>query len=371
MSKSGSTTLSRLLWEYELWAEVSPCTKTAVGVAARRLHAFFCWLYAQDHQAPAPGDFDPSVVDITPRHISHFRTWLIQGERDGYGGWRRRPVSAHTVHSYHASLRQLFRYGRELTPPLIVADPMAGIRNRRPEQPEPDVWSRSEIAALLEAVRRIRWRDPTMRIRWTAILYGLLHGQRINEITTLRRIDLRPQEGLVLIRARGDEPGRWWRWETKGRRDRALGISRQYARALRRLLAGCPWMFPHLSRRACARRLARIGDLSWRQRQCPYTVVNRDFRDIVAQANVVRLEKGQPMIAAGYLHVGRQTAATELARRRVHPKVAATIMGWASVETGNRHYIKVEQAYALCTSRACFAAIGRSPELGNKDSNLD
>ena len=293
------------------------------------------------------------VAEITPRDISHWRAWLIQG-------LGRRAVSLHTVHSYHAALRQLFRYGAEMQPPLIAASPMDGVKNRRPPQPEPDVWSRSEIAALVRGIRRVRWQDATARRRWTAIIYGLLHGMRINEITTLRRIDLRPAEGIVLVRARDDQPGQWWRWQTKGRTDRAIGISPVYARILRRLLRECPWMYPHLSRRACASRVARIGDLTWRQRQQPYSVVNRDFGAIVAQANVIRVERGQPTIAVAYPHMGRQTAATQLAASGVHPKIAATIMGWRSVETGNRHYIKVQQAQAIATSRACFTARSQS-----------
>jgi len=354
-----SITLSALLAEYDLWSELAPCTKQAVAVAAHRLHAFFAWQYERQHESAPPAGFDVPTSTIAPRDIAHFRTWLAQGERDGHGGWQRRPTSPHTVYSYHAALRQLFRYGLELSPPMITASPMEGVRNKRPEQPEPDIWSRDEIAALLRAIRRIRWRDRTMAIRWTAIIYGLLHGMRINEITTLRRIDLEPDRGTVFVRARDDEPGQWWHWSTKGRTDRAIGISPQYARVLRRLLRSCPWMFPHLSRWACESRQRRVGDLTWRQRQQPYSTVNRDFDAIVAQANVLRQKRNQPTIAVAYPHMGRQTAATQLAASNIHPKVAATIMGWRSVETGNRHYIKVQQAQAISVGRACFTAIGR------------
>ncbi len=371
MSRS-SITLSALVREYTLWnAEVSDCTRVQVALAARRLHTFYRWLFEQEHKCPAPADFDVAADAITPRDIGRFRAWLAQGERDGRGGWRRKPVSPHTVHSYHAALSQLFRYGLELAPPLIGSNPMAGVKNKRPAEPEPDVWSRGEIAALLSAVRRIRWQDRTMRRRWTALLYGLLHGMRINEVTTLRRVDLRPAERLVFVRARDDKPGQWWRWQTKGRRDRAVGISHRYASVLRRLLAECSWMFPHLSRRVCQSRIKRIGDLTWRQKQQPYSVVNRDFGVIVAQANVIRMERGLPTIAVAYPHMGRQTAATQLAVDRVNPKVTATIMGWADAATGYRHYQKVEQALSISTSRASFTRIGRQSDLGNKDSNLD
>jgi integrase len=370
MSRS-SITLSQLSREYDLWnAEVSACTKAACGLAVRRLHAFFRWSYEREHGGPPPADFDVAVESISPRDIAHWRTWLLQGARDGRGGWLRKPVRPHTVHSYHAALRQVFRYGLELQPPLIESNPLAGVKNRRPPQPEPDVWSRVEIAALLRAIRRIRWQDSTAAVRWTSILYGLLHGQRINEVTTQRRIDLRPESGTVFVRARDDMPGQWWQWRTKGKVDRAVGVSPQYVRVLRRLLRACPWMFPHLSRRACQNRIARIGDLTWRQRQQPYSTVNRDFGVIVAQANVLRLEKGQPTIDIAYPHMGRQTAATALAARGVHPKVLSTIMGWSSAETGNRHYIQVRQEQAVQTSRSCFTTTGRR-QLGNKDSNLD
>lgn len=365
-SSSSDVTLSELSREYELWnAEVSACTKVQVALAARRLHAFFAWQYEQDHGVPPAADYEVPVDRITPRQFGHFRTWLIQGERDGFGGWRRKPVRPHTVHSYHAALSQLFRYGLELQPPLVASNPASGVRNKRPAEPEPDVWSRSEIAALLLAVRRIRWQDASSRVRWTAILYALLHGLRINEVTTLRRIDLRPDEGLVLVRAREDKPGQWWQWQTKGRRDRAVGISRRYASVLRRLLEKCPWMYPHLSRRACQSRVARIGNLTWRQKQQPYSTANRDFGVIVAQANVIRAEKGQPAIAVAYPHMGRQTAATQLAIDGVNPKIAMTIMGWSSPETGNRHYIRVEQSLAVSRSQASFSRIGRPRNPGH------
>lgn len=369
MSRS-SITLSALVAEYDLWAEVAPCTKQGVAVAARRLHAFYVWQYQRQHQGAPPADFDVIVAEIQPRDIGHWRAWLVQGERSGRGGWSRRPVRPHTVHSYHAALRQLFAYGLELSPPLIGSNPMEGVPNRRPPDIEPDVWTRDEIAALLRAVRWIRWQDRTARVRWISLLYSVLHGQRINEATNLRRIDLRPAERLVLVRARGDEPGQWWQWRTKGKTDRAIGISRQYARALRRLLQECPWMYPHLSKRACQIRIERIGDLTWRQRQQPYSVVNRDFGAIVRQANVIRQERGQPTIAVAYPHMGRQTAATALAARGVHPKVLSTIMGWSSPDTGNRHYIQVQQEQAVAASRSCFTDTGRR-QLGNKDSNLD
>jgi integrase len=363
MSRSSSITLSALLADYALWAEVAPATVQSVSVAARRLHAFFVWQYERGAGGPPPGDYDVEVSAIQPRDIGHFRTWLAAGERDGLGGWRRRPVGPHTVHSYHAALRQLFRYGLELEPPLIGSNPVEGVRNKRPPEQEPDVWTRSEIAALLRAIRRVRWQDRTARTRWTAILYGLLHGMRINEITTLRRIDLRPDERVVFVRARDDEPGKWWHWQTKGRTDRAIGISPQYVRVLRRLLDACPWMFPHLSRRACESRQRRIGDLTWRQRQQPYSTVNRDFDSIVRQANVIRQEKGQPAIPVAYPHMGRQTAATQLAAHGVHPKVAATIMGWRTVETGYKHYTKVYQDQAISVGRTCLTS--RKPVLGN------
>jgi integrase len=334
-----------------------------VQLAARRLHAFLSWQYARDRGCPAPADFDPPADSITERDIQHWRTWLAQGERDGRGGWRRKPCSAHTVHSYHAALRQLWRYATELRPPLVAANPVNGVRNKRPQPVDPDIWDRGEIASLLWAIRRIRWQDRTMPIRWSAIVYGLLHGMRINEITTLRRIDLRPADRLVLVRARDDSAGQWWQWKTKGRRDRAVGISGRYARVLQRLLCVCPWMFPHLSRRACANRIARIGDLTWRQKQQPYSVVNRDFNAIVAQANVIRLGKGQPMIAVAYPHMGRKTAATQLAGDGVHPAIMSAIMGFLP-ETANRYYIRVEQGVAIAKSQASFSRIGRRPAPG-------
>ncbi len=77
MSSRDSITLSALSAEYDLWnGDVSPCTKAAVAVAARRLHAFFAWQYEQEHHAPAPNDFDVRVAQITPRDIGHWRAWL-------------------------------------------------------------------------------------------------------------------------------------------------------------------------------------------------------------------------------------------------------------------------------------------------------
>jgi integrase len=365
-----SITLSQLLAEYDVWnGEISPCTKAAVAVATRRLHAFYVWRYEQEHHAPPP-DFDVRVAQITPRDIGHWRAWLAQGERDGFGGWTRRPVSPHTVHSYHAALRQLFRYGLELQPPLIGNNPMEGVANKRPADPLPDVWSRRDVGTMLRAVRRIRWQDHTESLRWTSLIYGLLHGRRINELTTARRDDLRPEQLLVLIRAHNDEPGRSWQWAPKTSVDLPVGISRRWAKILRRLMRACPWQYPHLSRKICENRLRRVGDLSWRQKQMPYGNVNRDFNKIVAQANALRLEKGQPIIATAYPHMGRKTAATQLALSGVHPKITAAIMGWSSVDTGNRFYILAEQEHAIAVGRSSFARIGGA-QLGNKGSNLD
>ena len=361
-----SITLSQLLAEYDLWAEVSPCTKAAVGVAVRSLHRFLHWCYEQEHHDDPPAEYDVAVGQITPRDIAHWRSWLAAGERDGRGGWRRCPARPHTIHSYHAALRQLFRYGLELRPSLIGSNPIEGVRNKRPADPEPDVWSRQDIGTLLRAIRRVRWQDSTAAIRWTALMYGLLHGRRINELTTLRQEDLRPDQGLILIRARPDDPGRCWQWRTKGKVDLPVGISPRYGRVLRRLVQACPWRYPHLSSRTCSHLLAKVGDLTWRQRQQPYGNVNRDFNMIVAQANVLRLERNQPTITVAYPHMGRKTAATQLALARVHPKVTAAIMGWSRVETGNRFYIRVEQEQAIRVGRSTFARMGRA-QLGNKD----
>lgn len=360
-----SITLSQILAEYDLWnAEVCPATKAAVATASRSLHAFFAWQYEHEHQTAPPSDYDVPVGAIAPRDIGHWRAWLASGERDGRGGWSRRPVSAHTVHSYHAALRQLFAYGLELQPPLIASNPMEGVKNRRPEDPEPDVWSRQDLGTILRAVRRVRWQDPTAMVRWTSLMYGLMHGRRVNELTTLRQDDLRPDQGLILIRARRDDPGQCWQWKPKTRVDLPVGISPRYAQVLRRLMKMCPWQYPHLSREICANRMQQIGDLTWRQRQQPYGNLNRDFARIVAQANALRMEKGQPMITRAYPHMGRKTAATQLALARVHPKVTAAIMGWSRVETGNRFYIRVEQEQAISVGRAAFTRMGRA-HLGN------
>lgn len=359
MLRSSSITLSALFREYDLWnAEVAPCTKASVGVAVRRLHAFFKWMWEQEHKTEARQDFDMEANAIQPRDFSRFRAWLIQGERDGHGGWRRTPVRETTTASYLAALRQLYTYGRQLQPPLIDTNPMDGVKIKRPKPQEPDIWTRDEISDIFRAVRRMRWRDATKRIRWTSIIYAILHAMRINEVTTRKRDDLCPGRRLVFVRACDDVPGKSWQWRVKTATDRVVGISPQYARVLRRLLRTCPWTYPHLSRKVCQSRIAGIGDLTWRQKQQPYTVINREFAAIIAQANVIRLEQNKPMIAVAYPHMGRKTAATSMAVAGVHPKIAATIMG-CTPETANRYYVRVQQNQAVAISQTCFTGIGR------------
>jgi hypothetical protein len=69
-----SITLSKLLTEYDLWAEVSPCTKAAVGVAVRSLHRFLVWVYGQEHHTVPPADANASLGPVVGNWGTRIRT---------------------------------------------------------------------------------------------------------------------------------------------------------------------------------------------------------------------------------------------------------------------------------------------------------
>jgi len=98
-----------------------------------------------------------------------------------------------------SAMRTYFRF--LLEEGHIGADPTDGLEAPRAGRPLPHVMSYEQVLAVLEAVRPEQthaWRDRAM----LEVLYG--SGVRISELTGLRVRDLRLEEGLAVVRGKGD-----------------------------------------------------------------------------------------------------------------------------------------------------------------------
>lgn len=104
-----------------------------------------------------------------------------------------------TVSRACSALRTYFRF--MLDEGIVTADPTEGLARPRRGRPLPDVLTYEQVLAILEAVpveHRLALRDRAM----LEVLYG--SGVRISELVGLRTRDLMPEDGLAVVRGKGD-----------------------------------------------------------------------------------------------------------------------------------------------------------------------
>ncbi|NDV89528.1 tyrosine-type recombinase/integrase [Aurantimonas aggregata] len=163
--------------------------------------------------------------------------------------------------------------------------PRAGFERSRKTRPIPYIYTREEIARILDAAGALRPQKPNpLRSQLYVMLFGLIAatGLRLSEALTLRLDDVGP-EGVLRIR------------ETKFRKSRLVPLHATVVEALRlyldlhrRRVGGCGWLFPSTRRRALCS-----------------TTVNQTFRSLLRRAAIAPERRRRPRI-----HDLRHTFAT-------------------------------------------------------------
>jgi integrase len=209
-----------------------------------------------------------------------------------------------SVRSYFASLSAVYSWGVEMK--FLEVNPWLVARKIRPTHQEVQTYAPEQIARLANAAAHLNVRDPTARLRWTAIInLAIESGLRIGEIVNLRWEDIDLVNDAVHIVYRGDCWGEFWQWGTKGKTDRSVPLGGDTLDALCRLGVVAKWRYPLLKRVTCLRLQDEVGRIPEHIRKLPYINFHREFRKIRALAGM----------SQGGLHVGRKTAATRWAAR--------------------------------------------------------
>lgn len=114
--------------------------------------------------------------------------------------WARQPVDAHPVTLAHrlGAARVFARYLQTIDPATEI--PPTGIFSAGQRRPEPYLWSKQEIAALLAASGQLR---PELHAATYETLFGLIAatGMRLGEALGLQREDVDLADGVLTIRA--------------------------------------------------------------------------------------------------------------------------------------------------------------------------
>ncbi|MHC4621378.1 MAG: tyrosine-type recombinase/integrase, partial [Planctomycetota bacterium] len=197
--------------------------------------------------------------------------------------------------------------------------------NRKPVT----VWEGDEFPRLLDAIDRIDWRDPTMRLRLRALLLTTCcdgWGLRLGEALNLRWLDIDLDKAILTVQHRPRKPGQW-EWGTKGYRDRTVPMGEALKETLTKMQDMCKWLYPYLPRRRY-RALIQIQEIPYETRCCPW----RPYKALEHVRRVAKIKTG------GAFHKGRRTTGTTFAGA-VHLLQLRDLMGHADSKTTELYYV--------------------------------
>jgi len=235
---------------------------------------------------------------------------------------------------------------------LAAANPFKAAKKMRAPSPEVVTFTAAELADLIEAAGIVEGRDPSARLRWTAmLLLAAGSGPRIGEIWNMRWEDIDLEHEIAHIRYRPGVAGRQWEWGGKTMRPRIVPLSQAAVECYYRLAEVATWTYPHLKEAACRRLQALATTLAEAQRKRPYTNFYEEFKRIRTYADGLRRIKGRPPIKAGAIHCIRKTAITGWLEKGTSVAAAQQIAGHASKTTTLVYYSAVNQTAAIETVR--------------------
>jgi len=322
-------TLPESFREFESWSPVKGATKHKCRSAWKKWMAF-CGQY------PGAG-------------AAKFQVWLRDHAkcREAHG----HPVTS--VHSYCAAVSQVYRWLGEQPEYAGTVNPFTGVKRMKPDRRLVQVYSPSDLHAMLDAVDGAGFQAPLTRLRWTGFFLVGLHGLREGEIWNLRwdhDIDLAAETLRIQYRD-DDRASGWWQWGTKGGSDRDVPMSEDLVNFFWRLRVHAGWLYPFLKRVTYELRLAQPWPLPERIRNYPYCNFWREFHRIRDAAK----------IKAGTFHTLRKNAGTHLAEQRVPMPHAQSILGHASMQTTNQYYVAVDKRLSMDNARNAFNHLPLGP----------
>jgi integrase/recombinase XerC len=166
-------------------------SKRALGVTDATVHwyrahvrAFDLWLAPQAEQPLTPDLMEAYLVYLRDRH-----------KQPGPDGTKPAPLAESSIASAYRALRAFFRWCAEKG--LIETSPLAGVKIKRPEAPEPRRALRSEVDALIRSIPVDGW----IGLRDYLIVHVIFFcGLRVGELVRLeeRHFDLSDPASPVL-----------------------------------------------------------------------------------------------------------------------------------------------------------------------------
>ncbi|MEN6423996.1 MAG: site-specific integrase [Phycisphaerales bacterium] len=295
---------------------------------------------------------------VNAQHIDRLQRYM----RDEAVTRRGRGYSECSVFSYAAAIGQVFHWAFDAR--HLPANPVTGCHRIKPTKKKVHVYTREEIADMLDTVRgnpdkrivALAWPDAAGVLRWTGSLLIGLAGLRVGEMWNLRWDDIDLDRGLIHVQSRPDYPGEYWRWTAKGKADRLVPICDELWAVLCRLRTVAAWRYPFLKQRRCLALQAKVGRLTETERKYPYNNFHLELRWIQVVTSNRRQAAGLDRISSGSYHTFRKNAATQLAEQGVPSHFCQEILGHATDRLTKEVYTYVDQRKCLEESRRAFNA---------------
>jgi integrase/recombinase XerD len=216
---------------------------STANTSSRQLTAFLNYLKVEKGLAPLTLQAYERDLAQFAAHIKHGA--LLHAKREDVRGFLDKQfangIDARSVARKISAIRHFYKF--LLLDKVIKHDPTVNIDSPKQWRVLPKALSRQEVNTLLESPRAKRdtKEASAIALRDRAILETLYAGAvRVSEITGLRILDLKLDQGFVIVRGKGDKE----RIAPLGRS--AMAAITTYLREGRSVLAGSkqsPWLF--------------------------------------------------------------------------------------------------------------------------------
>ena len=331
----------------EVWDKFDASSVTQ-GTTRQKCHS--AWQILMHVCGPAKRADEVSSEDVA-RVQRYLRDEAVSRFHKGF--------SEYSVFSYVAAFSQVFRWASHPERGYVLQNPVAKCERMKPSKQEVHIYTADEVSDLLTTVRgdpdrdiaSLKWPDRAGELRWTAFILTGLCTPRLGEIWNARWEDIDLETGTIHIRYRPDKPAEYWRWGTKGKRDRAVPMTDDLWAVLIRLREVAVWRYPYLKESTCLDKQKRVGQLNEFQRKYPYCDFHRELRVMLQTTNERRQAEGKPIIEQGKFHTLRKNGCTDMAEAGVPMHLAQEILGHSTPQLTQKVYTYVDRTKGLALAR--------------------
>ena len=253
----------------------------------------------EHHLIPSFGSL--SLLQLRPDTIrAAYAGWLLKGRRIGDGG-----LSAATIRKFHTVLRQALQIA--VDDGLVMRNAAAGLRLPRGESRKKRALTDEEIEVLVNDIA-----DGTLGI---PVLVLLATGLRRGELLALTWPDVDFEAGTLAVRRSVEKTSAGLRLKSpKTNRARVVAVPSVALEALRL----------HRAEQEEARR--RYGE-AWSEQGLVFPGLLGSLWDPAVFSRAFRRAAVRVGVGSIGPHTLRHTAATEMLRQGIHPKVVADRLG--------------------------------------------